>query len=100
MMVAIKLFKVFGAGGESTRVECIEWAKSVGLPVVLDLGKASALTGYPILPFLIDQSAPCGFSIDQSEIAQICIFIFQYSVCTWLETLGIHAHAVIGHSLG
>lgn len=62
--------------------------------------KASALTGYPILPFLIDQSAPRGFSIDQSEIAQICIFIFQYSVCTWLESLGVHAHAVMGHSLG
>ena len=62
--------------------------------------KASALTGYPILPFLIDQSAPQGLSIDQSEVAQICIFIFQYSVCTWLESLGVHAHAVMGHSLG
>ncbi|KAF8811343.1 ketoacyl-synt-domain-containing protein [Phlegmacium glaucopus] len=62
--------------------------------------KASALTGYPILPFLVDQSAPRGLSIDQSEVAQICIFIFQYSVCTWLESLGVHAHAVMGHSLG
>ena len=62
--------------------------------------KASVLTGYPVLPFLVDQSAPRGLSIDQSEIAQICIFIFQYSVCTWLESLGIHAHAVLGHSLG
>jgi Acyl transferase domain len=62
--------------------------------------KASALTGYPILPLLVDQSAPRGLSIDQSEVAQVCIFIFQYSVCTWLESLGIHAHAVMGHSLG
>ena len=44
--------------------------------------KASVLTGYPVLPFLVDQSAPRGLSIDQSEIAQICTFIFQYSVCT------------------
>ena len=35
---AIKSFKVFGAGGASTSAECIEWAKRVGLPVVLDLG--------------------------------------------------------------
>ena len=62
--------------------------------------KASVLTGYPILPFLVDQSVPRGLSIDQSEIAQICIFIFQYSVCTWSESLGIHAHGVMGHSLG
>jgi acyl transferase domain-containing protein len=36
-----------------------------------------------------------------SQIAQICtyIFIFQYSMCTWLESLGIHARAVLGHSL-
>ena len=35
---AIKLFKVFGAGGASTSAECIEWAKQVRLPVLLDLG--------------------------------------------------------------
>ena len=62
--------------------------------------KAFVLTGYPVLPFLVDKSAPRGLSIDQSEVAQICIFIFQYSVCTWLESLGIHAHAILGHSLG
>ena len=28
------------------------------------------------------------------------LFIFQYSVCTWLESLSIHAHAIMGHSLG
>jgi acyl transferase domain-containing protein len=58
------------------------------------------LTGYPVLPFIIDQSAPRGLSIDQSEIAQICIFIFKYSLCTWLESLGIYAHTILGHSLG
>ena len=35
---AIESFKVFCAGGASTSLECIEWTKRVGLPVVLDLG--------------------------------------------------------------
>ena len=38
IMEAIGSFKVFGAGGASTSAECIEWAKRVGLPVLLDLG--------------------------------------------------------------
>jgi long-subunit acyl-CoA synthetase (AMP-forming) len=38
IMGAIESFKVFGAGGASTSAECIEWAKRVGLPVLLDLG--------------------------------------------------------------
>ncbi|CAA7264464.1 unnamed protein product [Cyclocybe aegerita] len=62
--------------------------------------KASALTGYPILPYLVEESAPGHMSIDQSEVAQVCIFVFQYSMATWLETLGVQAHAVMGHSLG
>ncbi|KAJ3515067.1 hypothetical protein NLJ89_g1986 [Agrocybe chaxingu] len=62
--------------------------------------KASALTGYPILPYLVEESAPGHMSIDKSEVAQVCIFVFQYSMATWLETLGVQAHAVMGHSLG
>ncbi|KAF8970003.1 acyl transferase/acyl hydrolase/lysophospholipase [Flammula alnicola] len=61
--------------------------------------KASALTGYPILPYLVEESAPGNLSIDHSEVAQVCIFIFQYAVSTWLESLGVHSHAVMGHSL-
>ena len=38
IMEAIGSFKLFGAGGASTSAECIEWAKRVGLPVLLDLG--------------------------------------------------------------
>ena len=38
IMEVIKLFKVFGSGGTSTSAECVEWAKQVGLPVLLDLG--------------------------------------------------------------
>ncbi|KAF8959098.1 hypothetical protein BDZ97DRAFT_2078332 [Flammula alnicola] len=32
--------------------------------------KASALTGYPILPYLVEESAPGNLSIDHSEVAQ------------------------------
>lgn len=62
--------------------------------------KAAALTGYPILPYLVEEAAPSGRSIDHSEVAQVCIFVFQYAVATWLESLGIQSQAVMGHSLG
>jgi len=62
--------------------------------------KAAALTGYPVLPFLVDESVPGNLTIDDSEVAPVCIFVFQYAVATWLESLGIQAHAVMGHSLG
>ncbi|PPQ99823.1 hypothetical protein CVT24_009617 [Panaeolus cyanescens] len=62
--------------------------------------KAAALTGYPILPYLVEEASPGGLSIDHSEVAQVCIFIFQYAVATWLESLGIQSQAVMGHSLG
>ena len=38
MAGAIKQFKIFGSGGAATSPECLEWARRVGLPVVLDLG--------------------------------------------------------------
>ncbi|KAF4622433.1 hypothetical protein D9613_009459 [Agrocybe pediades] len=62
--------------------------------------KASELTGYPILPYLLDESVSAKLTIDHSEVAPVCIFLFQYSMATWLEGLGIQAHAVLGHSLG
>ena len=52
MMRAIGSFKVFGAGGASTSAECIEWAKRVGLPVLLDLGMTEVGgTIKPIFPY-------------------------------------------------
>jgi len=62
--------------------------------------EASALTGYLVLPYLVEDSAPGLLSIDNSEVAQVCIYTFQYAMATWLGTLGIEAHAVMGHSLG
>jgi acyl transferase domain-containing protein len=63
--------------------------------------KASNLTGYPVLPYLVEDAAlPGAVSIDNSEVAQVCIYTFQYAMAVWLGTLGIQAHAVMGHSLG
>ncbi|KAF9530718.1 hypothetical protein CPB83DRAFT_905059 [Crepidotus variabilis] len=62
--------------------------------------RASVLTGYPILPYLVGETAPKGLPIDHSEVAQVCIFTFQYAMVSWLEMLGVQANAVMGHSLG
>lgn len=35
----LEAIKSFSVGGASTRAECIEWAKRLDLPVVLDLGR-------------------------------------------------------------
>ena len=57
--------------------------------------KASNLTGYPVLPYLVeDLPVPGSTSIDNGEVAQVCIYTFQHVMAIWLETLGIQAHAV------
>ena len=61
---------------------------------------ASTLSGYPISSFLVDAETSCHLAIDNGQVAQICIFVYQYSVCTWLKQLGIEPQAVLGHSLG
>ena len=61
---------------------------------------ASMLSGYPISSFLVDPETTCDFAIDISQVSQICIFVYQYSVCIWLKQLDIKPHAVLGHSLG
>lgn len=61
---------------------------------------AFMLSGYPILSFLVDAETSCDLAIDNSQIAQICIFVYQYSFCIWLKRLGIEPRAVLGHSLG
>lgn len=62
--------------------------------------RASGLTGYPILPYLVDKTPPNGLPIDDSGVAQVCIFTYQYAMTLWLETLGIRSSAIMGHSLG
>ncbi|KDR66938.1 hypothetical protein GALMADRAFT_232329 [Galerina marginata CBS 339.88] len=61
---------------------------------------ASQVSGYPILSFLVEKVNSYQVSIDDSQVAQICIFVYQYSLFLWLETLGIEASAVLGSSLG
>ena len=62
IMGAIELFKVFGAGGASTSTECIEWAKRVGLPVLLDLGMTEVGgTIDPIARTGVATSTACGW---------------------------------------
>ena len=62
---------------------------------------ASMLSGYPISSFLVDaETSSCDSTIDNNQVAQICIFVYQYSICTWLKQLGIEPQAVLGHSLG
>lgn len=65
-----------------------------------DSDKASALTGHPIFSYLVDIELPPGLSIDHSEVAQVCIFVYQYAVSRWLLELGLVPYAVMGHSLG
>ena len=62
--------------------------------------KASTLTGYPVLPYLVESHATGPLPIDNSEVAQVCIYTYQYVMASWLKTLGIQAQAVMGHSLG
>lgn len=60
--------------------------------------KASELTEYPILPFLVDQLAPRRQLI--RTISPRYASLFSVLCMPWSESLGIHAHAAIGHSLG
>ena len=77
-------------------------ARYPGFKGILDsaASTASMLSGYPISSFLVDAETTCDLTIDNSQVAQICIFVYQYSISTWLQQLGIELHAVLGHSLG
>ena len=77
-------------------------ARYPGFKDILDsaASAASMLSGYPISSFLVDAETSCDLTIDNSQVAQICIFVYQYSICTWLKQLGIEPQAVLGHSLG
>ena len=78
-------------------------ARYPGFKDILDsaASTASMLSGYPISSFLVEaETSSCDLTIDNSQVAQICIFVYQYSMCTWLKQLGIEPQAVLGHSLG
>lgn len=56
-------------------------------------------SGYPLLELMLGMNE-CDVDIDNSQIAQICIFVYQCAMAKWLTGLGIKADAVFGHSLG
>ncbi|KAJ7238282.1 hypothetical protein B0H12DRAFT_99519 [Mycena haematopus] len=62
-------------------------------------GQARILCDAPIDAILLDSTTEISTQ-GRSDISQICIFIYQYSLCRWLRELGIKPRAVIGHSLG
>ncbi|KAF8200518.1 hypothetical protein K438DRAFT_1965980 [Mycena galopus ATCC 62051] len=67
---------------------------------ILEFGHmAQELCGSPIAKMLLETDAEVEDHI-RSDVDQICIFIYQYSICRWLKELGIEANSVIGHSLG
>ncbi len=59
---------------------------------------AQERSGYPIDRLLLEVSDTLPET--NSEVDQICIFVYQYSVLQWLQNLGIQPKAVLGHSLG
>ena len=62
--------------------------------------QASSVAGLDIVELLLLPSKSDSPTIDHSHVAQVCIFVYQYSVCRWLEDMGLSPSAVMGHSLG
>ena len=62
--------------------------------------QASEIAGFSVISFLLDSTAPHDLDINESRHAQVCIFVYQYSVFQWLKGLAILPDAVLGHSIG
>ncbi|KAF9012766.1 hypothetical protein BDQ17DRAFT_1420105 [Cyathus striatus] len=60
---------------------------------------ASTQANISILPLLLGTSQSTD-GTEQSEVAQVCIYVFQCAVTVWLKSLGLEPRAVLGHSLG
>lgn len=58
-----------------------------------------SISGYPLSQLLL-RTDECDVDIDNSQVAPICIFVYQCALAKWLTGLGIKASAVFGHSLG
>ncbi|KAJ6578109.1 hypothetical protein B0H19DRAFT_1253389 [Mycena capillaripes] len=68
--------------------------------LITDLGrKAQTRCGSPIHDILLGDVPEIQDQLC-SDVDQISIFIYQYSMCLWLKQLGIEPRAVLGHSLG
>ncbi|KAJ7183703.1 hypothetical protein C8R46DRAFT_815790, partial [Mycena filopes] len=63
--------------------------------------QAQALCDAPIHEMLLGHIGAVDGPVEvRSDIDQICIFVYQYSMCRWLNEIGIQPGAVLGHSLG
>ncbi|KAF8216995.1 hypothetical protein K438DRAFT_1798123 [Mycena galopus ATCC 62051] len=68
--------------------------------ILVDAAKmASSLVEFDILSLMLGTGQPTD-EIDKSGVAQICIFVYQYSVAQFLRQLKIVPDAVMGNSLG
>ncbi|KAK0488295.1 hypothetical protein EDD18DRAFT_593749 [Armillaria luteobubalina] len=56
--------------------------------------------GFSVMDILVGGNSSNTRDINDSEVGQVCTFIYQYCVCVWLKSLGVQYRAVIGHSLG
>ncbi len=56
--------------------------------------------GFSVMDILVGGNSSNDRDINDSEVGQICTFIYQYSICVWLQSFGVQHQAVIGHSLG
>ncbi|KAG7441749.1 ketoacyl-synt-domain-containing protein [Guyanagaster necrorhizus] len=56
--------------------------------------------GFSVMDILVGGNSAKDRDINDSEVGQVCTFVYQYSICVWLQSLGVRHQAVIGHSLG
>lgn len=54
----------------------------------------------PLRPLLLNKQGIEGWDIHRTDIAQMCLFIYEYSLALFLMHLGIKPSGLIGHSLG
>lgn len=63
------------------------------------VSKGESLSEFPLLGLMLGTDEG-DVDIDNSQVAQICIFVYQCALAKWLTRLGVKADAVFGHSLG
>ncbi|KAF9524194.1 hypothetical protein CPB83DRAFT_898058 [Crepidotus variabilis] len=61
---------------------------------------ASERTGLPITTFLMDKTVTPQGPIQDPVTTQVSIFVYQYTLSVYIQTLGIFPSATLGHSLG
>ncbi|KAJ7808060.1 hypothetical protein B0H14DRAFT_3762854 [Mycena olivaceomarginata] len=60
---------------------------------------ASPHVGFDVLSLVVGTGQPTK-EMNRSEVAQVCIFVYQHAMCQFLRKLDIRSDTVIGNSLG